>query len=669
LQIANPFEVFLDLSGNPLSNGKIFVGVAGADPESSPIAVYFDEALTIPATQPIRTVSGYPASGGTPADLFVAESAFSIRARTSLGVQVFYTATASTLEARLAASSGSSLVSYLQSGANATARTAQARLREKRSFKDSAATGDGITNDGANLRKQLTDADAQGEKLWLPKGTYIAGASGGAVLTLAAPISIEGDGRAASIINPSSAISTDDTIKLSPNLLYDHSGIRLAGFALHNPSTGLRTGRHGIYLDTMAAGQALAGLTIEDVEIGEGSGWAIYHDNDPVDNPNGGLYGATIQRSQLKGGMKLAGSGDSITVSGNIISGGNLGLDVSLVDGASVLTVEKCNITNANGAIRHRAGSRPSYTRLNIENFTLGALANNAGAVVYISGEDDTIVGGSLTDSLVSAFGTSNATHLVKIANTRGFTLDRLTLLGDFFDGTGSVSGTTMTVTAITSGAVSVGQTITGTGVTAGSYVVAQLTGATGGIGTYTLSAASAATGAITLAGKTIAIEIAADAFDTVIGNLQMQDTNNDGTFDLAIIDNGVGTMGFIKTPALQNGWVALNGTTSTLKMIKSVDGVVKVWGSIKSGTVADGTLIATLDVGFRPSEIIRAPAIYKTTVPATTPAWVYVGTDGTIKCEGLTGTAAELTFNFSFPALTLGHSDMSPEAIATCSR
>lgn len=54
--------------------------------------------------------------------------------------------------------------------------------------------------------------------------------------------------------------------------------------------------------------------------------------------------------------------------------------------------------------------------------------------------------------------------------------------------GTASISGTTMTVTAMTSGAFAVGQTLTGTGVTGGTTITALGTG-NGGTGTYTVSA------------------------------------------------------------------------------------------------------------------------------------------------------------------------------------
>ena len=56
---------------------------------------------------------------------------------------------------------------------------------------------------------------------------------------------------------------------------------------------------------------------------------------------------------------------------------------------------------------------------------------------------------------------------------------------------TGSISGTTLTVTAITSGAIALGQTLSGTGITSGTKILAFQSGAGGNIneaGTYTLN-------------------------------------------------------------------------------------------------------------------------------------------------------------------------------------
>jgi len=55
------------------------------------------------------------------------------------------------------------------------------------------------------------------------------------------------------------------------------------------------------------------------------------------------------------------------------------------------------------------------------------------------------------------------------------------------FIGTGSISGTTMTISAVTAGTITLGCPITGTGVSANTIVTAFVSG-TGGIGTYTVS-------------------------------------------------------------------------------------------------------------------------------------------------------------------------------------
>lgn len=56
------------------------------------------------------------------------------------------------------------------------------------------------------------------------------------------------------------------------------------------------------------------------------------------------------------------------------------------------------------------------------------------------------------------------------------------------FVGIGSISGTTLSLSSVSSGALYVGATITGSGVTAGTRITAFVTG-TGGAGTYTVSA------------------------------------------------------------------------------------------------------------------------------------------------------------------------------------
>ena len=93
--VINPFAPFFDRRGRPLT-GKLYIGVAGDDPETDPVTVYFDSAKTLIATQPIDVVGGFPVRLGAPAALFVDADEYSIRARDADEVEVFYLATTAT---------------------------------------------------------------------------------------------------------------------------------------------------------------------------------------------------------------------------------------------------------------------------------------------------------------------------------------------------------------------------------------------------------------------------------------------------------------------------------------------------------------------------------------------------------------------------------------------
>ena len=87
LNILPPFQTFTDADGTPLDAGYIYIGTANLPPQTSPIAVYWDEALTIAAAQPIRTTNGYPSRAGTPARVYVG-SRYSILVTDSKNVPV-----------------------------------------------------------------------------------------------------------------------------------------------------------------------------------------------------------------------------------------------------------------------------------------------------------------------------------------------------------------------------------------------------------------------------------------------------------------------------------------------------------------------------------------------------------------------------------------------------
>jgi hypothetical protein len=88
-QVTGPYPIFTDLDGTPLDDGYLYIGAINQDPDQTPIQVYWDINLTIPATQPIRTSNGYAYRNGTPALLYTAGE-FSITIRNKREEFVLY---------------------------------------------------------------------------------------------------------------------------------------------------------------------------------------------------------------------------------------------------------------------------------------------------------------------------------------------------------------------------------------------------------------------------------------------------------------------------------------------------------------------------------------------------------------------------------------------------
>lgn len=88
IEVNPPYPVFADIDGQPLEAGYIWIGAANLDPQTNPINVYWDAALTIAAPQPIRTLGGYPSRNGTPARFYVAGN-YSIRVMNRNGSTIY----------------------------------------------------------------------------------------------------------------------------------------------------------------------------------------------------------------------------------------------------------------------------------------------------------------------------------------------------------------------------------------------------------------------------------------------------------------------------------------------------------------------------------------------------------------------------------------------------
>jgi hypothetical protein len=89
-KLGNPVPLFLDTTGALLDGGHIYVGIVDGDPEASPIDLFWDVALTVPASQPLRTIGGLIVNGTTPAAVFISQDDYSMRVTDAQDVLVAY---------------------------------------------------------------------------------------------------------------------------------------------------------------------------------------------------------------------------------------------------------------------------------------------------------------------------------------------------------------------------------------------------------------------------------------------------------------------------------------------------------------------------------------------------------------------------------------------------
>lgn len=134
---------------------------------------------------------------------------------------------------------------------------------------------------------------------------------------------------------------------------------------------------------------------------------------------------------------------------------------------------------------------------------------------------------------------------------------------------TGSISGTTLTVTTLASGVIAPGQTLIGSGVTSGTIIESQLTGTTGGTGTYLINLAQTVGGeAMTTQPTPVVV-----TFDSVSGAF--------------IITSG--TIGIVSSAAFATG------TTAAALLLTSATGAVISQGAAATTPAAFMAQLTTL--------------------------------------------------------------------------
>ena len=90
-RLNSPYPLFIDGRGALLDAGFIYVGIADGDPETDPINLFLDQALTVPIAQPLRTLGGLIIDGANAVYIYFAEADASVRVRDADGYLVSYT--------------------------------------------------------------------------------------------------------------------------------------------------------------------------------------------------------------------------------------------------------------------------------------------------------------------------------------------------------------------------------------------------------------------------------------------------------------------------------------------------------------------------------------------------------------------------------------------------
>lgn len=212
---------------------------------------------------------------------------------------------------------------------------------------------------------------------------------------------------------------------------------------------------------------------------------------------------------------------------------------------------QKAYANNATGAISFAATATPpagaSVTGSIAANVVTGAVVANAGTAAIaanlmtvsaitagsVFGVGEAIAGANVQPgTVITSFGTGAGgvgTYNVNISQTAASAAI-----------TGSNSG--LTVSAVTTGGLSVGETISGTSVTSGSKVLAIATG-TGGVGTFTVSGAYTAS-STTITGTFGTMTVSAVASGALAVNDPITGTNVTGTPYIVAFKTGTGGTG-----------------------------------------------------------------------------------------------------------------------------
>ena len=135
LSIKPSYPTYFGTDGLPLENGYIYIGTAGLAAITNPISIYWDSALSVAATQPVRTIGGYPSNSGAPGMLYMNGTDYSILVADKNNVDVY------------------SALNVTEASSGATANAAAIAVNTAAIAVNTAAIATNVTNIGLNTSK------------------------------------------------------------------------------------------------------------------------------------------------------------------------------------------------------------------------------------------------------------------------------------------------------------------------------------------------------------------------------------------------------------------------------------------------------------------------------------------------------------------------------------
>ena len=319
-----------------------------------------------------------------------------------------------------------------------------------------------------------------------------------------------------------------------------------------------------------------------------------------------------IASGKLAVGQTIAGSGvtAATTITGLGTGAGNLGTyTVSASQTVSSTTITATSEWYQIGATAWKA----AHPTVLAGSATSGTLVHNN--TIVINGITVTLSQSPpLFSDVVNDINTAAITNIVSwlsgsgavvIANVAGgpITLSNgtgtpLTTLGlPVNQYTASISGTTMTVSAVAAGTLQVGQTLTGSGIVAGTQIVSFSSG-TGGIGTYNVNASQTVASETILSSSAQGVSVIRNANATypsgsVAGSLWVKGNpaNNGALWIVKWYNATIGQWIILSAPFYQFNSALTDGTATTVT--GSISGSTLTVSAVSTGSLAVGQLIS----------------------------------------------------------------------------